>query len=323
MVMLPVLENPVIQNDIAGFRKKALFPLVILYPSIATREFFPGDTACQMAGFAFIRPDGNLKARLPAAIVYKRSAPQPVSFFKRPARKKPNDRFKIGLLPFYTAMKRDSSRFPGNHRQVFSCRVFHGNPVPPNVPHTLTAHICHSLHVRNRKMIRGPKPCGFCQIILCDEMKDQVFRLTIDVYPPCLRAIYKQVIGGASVLYQLRNIIKSEVYHVNRTIPVVGFYDIAGITRRTRGTRMQSGKPTGSRFPARLIRKIHSKIPYMRQTRPYIHILIYPDNRSCIWVAIDTAPSGRKLPQQAIARPKSWNSSNKSRFLLIFPSFPI
>jgi hypothetical protein len=44
-------------------------------PGITRSQFFPGDTACQMAGFAFIRHDGNLKSSFPAAIINKRRAP--------------------------------------------------------------------------------------------------------------------------------------------------------------------------------------------------------------------------------------------------------
>ena len=75
MVMLPVLKNPVIDDDVAGFRNEAFFSFVVLYLNITLRKFFPGDTACQMAGFTCIRPNGNLKSRFPAAIIYKCRAP--------------------------------------------------------------------------------------------------------------------------------------------------------------------------------------------------------------------------------------------------------
>ena len=75
MVMFPVLENSVINDDVAGFRNKAFISFVILYPNIALCKFLPGDTAGQMAGFTCSRPDGNLKSRFPAAIKYKCCAP--------------------------------------------------------------------------------------------------------------------------------------------------------------------------------------------------------------------------------------------------------
>ena len=75
MVMLPVLKDPVINNDVAGFRNEAFLSFAVRYPIIALRKFFPGDTACQMTGFTCIRPDGNLKSRFPAAEIYKCRAP--------------------------------------------------------------------------------------------------------------------------------------------------------------------------------------------------------------------------------------------------------
>ena len=75
MVMLPVFKDPVVDDDVAGFRIEALFSRVIRYSGIALRIFFPGDTAGQMAGLAFVRPDGDLKSRFPAAIIDKRRAP--------------------------------------------------------------------------------------------------------------------------------------------------------------------------------------------------------------------------------------------------------
>ena len=75
MVMLTILENSVINDDVAGFRNEAFFSFVVLYLNITLRKFFPGDTACQMAGFAFIRPDRYLKSRFQAAIIDKCRAP--------------------------------------------------------------------------------------------------------------------------------------------------------------------------------------------------------------------------------------------------------
>ena len=75
MIMFLVFKNLVIKNDVAGFRNKAFFSFVIPYLNITLCKFLPGDSACQMAGFACFRPDGNLKSRFPAAIIYKCRTP--------------------------------------------------------------------------------------------------------------------------------------------------------------------------------------------------------------------------------------------------------
>ena len=75
MIMFPVFKNPVIQNDVTGIRNKAFAALMIPNPGIAHGKFIPGDAACQMAGFACFRPDGDIKSRFPAAIIDKCRAP--------------------------------------------------------------------------------------------------------------------------------------------------------------------------------------------------------------------------------------------------------
>ena len=75
MIMFLVFKNPVIKNDVAGFRNKAFFSFVIPYLNIALCKFLPGDTTGQMASFTCIRSDGDLKSRFPAAIIYKCRTP--------------------------------------------------------------------------------------------------------------------------------------------------------------------------------------------------------------------------------------------------------
>ena len=63
MVMLPVLKNPVIDDDVAGFRNEAFFSFVVLYLNITLRKFFPGDTACQVFQYSDFFKKSSLYCR--------------------------------------------------------------------------------------------------------------------------------------------------------------------------------------------------------------------------------------------------------------------
>ena len=75
MVVLHVLENPVVDDDVARFGNKILRPFVIFYPPIIDGELLPAEASRQMAGLAFGGSVRDLKSRFRAAKEYKRRAP--------------------------------------------------------------------------------------------------------------------------------------------------------------------------------------------------------------------------------------------------------
>ena len=97
MVMLLIVEDPVIKNNITGFRHKGIRSFMVTDPVIANRPLFPGNTSRQMAGPAFVRPDGEIKPCFPAAVVHEGCTPYAVCFPQGPPGEKTDTEASVSI----------------------------------------------------------------------------------------------------------------------------------------------------------------------------------------------------------------------------------
>ena len=75
MVMFPIVENMIVNNDISGIRNKVFRSFMVFYLFIVDGEFLPCDATCQMTCRTFLWTIWNVKTCFHAAIINERRTP--------------------------------------------------------------------------------------------------------------------------------------------------------------------------------------------------------------------------------------------------------